>query len=167
MALQLAKAAGARKIYAAVKSGSKARIELAEKFGADEVILTDLTDIKEYHFDRGGVDKVLLTAPPMFIEDATYTLRMGGIVSFIGIAYGVDARVSFDSNIVHHKKIQIRASDAIPALYFPLCIDLVESKKIDLESLVSHTFDLNDAVASLNNYIKSKDTAVKAIMINQ
>lgn len=167
MALQLAKAAGARKIYAAVKSGSRARVELAKKLGADEVILTDSVDIRTHEFERGGVDKVLLSAPPALIEDATYTLNMGGIISFIGIDYGEKAKVCFDSNLVHHKKIQIRASDAVPALYFPMCIDLVESKKIDLESLVSRAFDLKDAVSSLKEFIENPDTAVKAIMTNE
>jgi threonine dehydrogenase-like Zn-dependent dehydrogenase len=74
---------------------------------------------------------------------------------------------TFDSNLVHHKKIQIRASDAVPALYFPLCIDLVESKKIDLESLVSHTFNLKDTVLSLKEYIENPQHAVKAIMTNE
>jgi len=167
MALQLAKAAGARKIYAADLSSSKFRAQLAKKFGADEIIYTDLVDIKTYKFERGGVDKVMLTAPPALIEPSTHTLNMGGVLSFIGIAYGDAAMATFDSNLVHHKKIQIRASDAVPALYFPLCIDLVESKKIDLESLVSHTFNLKDTVLSLKEYIENPQHAVKAIMTNE
>ena len=166
MALQLAKAAGARKIYAADVSAAKTRSRLAKKLGADEIIYTDLTDIKTVEFERGGVDKVLLTAPPALIEPATHTLGMGGILSFIGIAYGEAATATFDSNLVHHKKIQIRASDAIPALYFPMCIDLVESGKIDLISLVSQTFPLNNAVAELDKFVRHPETAVKAIMIN-
>lgn len=80
---------------------------------------------------------MLLTAPPALIETATHTLNLGGVLAFLGIAYGSAAIASFDSNLVHHKKIQIRASDAVPALYFPLCIDLVESGMIDLKSLIS------------------------------
>lgn len=166
MALQLAKAAGASKIYAADVSAAKTRARLAKKFGADEIIYTDITDIRTYEFDRGGVDKVLLTAPPALIEPATHTLNMGGILAFIGIAYGSEALASFDSNLVHHKKIQIRASDAVPALYFPMCIDLVESGKIDLISLVSKTFTLDAAVQGLKEFVKHPETAVKAVMIN-
>ena len=75
MALQMAKKAGARKIYAADLSTAGKRAELAKKFGADEIIFTDKVDIKSYPFARGGVDKVLLTAPPALIETATHTLR--------------------------------------------------------------------------------------------
>jgi len=167
MAVQLAKAAGARKIYAAGLSKSPKRAELAKKFGADEVIFTDIDDLRSYAFERGGVDKVLLTAPPSQIEACTHTLNMGGILSFIGIAYGEGVMASFDSNLVHHRKIQIRASDAVPALYFPICIDLVESGKVDLKSLVSHTFRLEDTVASLKAYIEDPKVAVKAVMTNE
>jgi threonine dehydrogenase-like Zn-dependent dehydrogenase len=92
---------------------------------------------------------------------------MGGILSFIGIAYGEGAMASFDSNLVHHRKIQIRASDAVPALYFPLSIDLVESGAVDMKSLVSHTFPLKDAVSALKAYIGDPQTALKAVMVNE
>lgn len=165
MALQMAKRAGARKIYAADLSNCGHRAELAKQFGADEIIFTDKVDIRNYEFARGGVDKVLLTAPPKLIEDATYCMNLGGVIAFLGIAYGPAATVSFDSNLVHHKKIHIRASDAVPALYFPACIDLVESGMIDLKSLVSTTFMLEDTVAGLTEFVKNPQTAGKAIMV--
>ena len=43
-------------------SGSKARVDLAYKFGADDVIFTDKEDLEKYPFPRGGVDKVLVTS---------------------------------------------------------------------------------------------------------
>jgi threonine dehydrogenase-like Zn-dependent dehydrogenase len=164
MALQLAKAAGAKRIYAADLSNFKKRADIALQFGADEVIFTDQASLADYKFLDGGVDKVLLTAPPSLIEIATHTLRVGGILAFIGIAYGAGAMATFDSNLVHHKKIQIRASDAVPALYFPLCIDLVKSGKIDLKSLVSNVFPLEDTVEGLLNFLNHPETAVKAVM---
>ena len=167
MALQLVKAAGARKIYIAGLSHETARAELAKKLGADEAIFTDVHDIRKYPFERGGVDRVLVTAPPALIEPCTHTMKMGGILSFIGIAYGDGAMACFDSNLVHHRKIQIRASDAVPALYFPLCIDLVESGTVDLKSLVSHTFSLKDTPAALKAYIDDPKTALKAVMITE
>ena len=165
MALQMAKKAGARKIYAADLSSAGKRAELAKKFGADEIIFTDKVDIKSYPFARGGVDKVLLTAPPALIETATHTLNLGGVLAFLGIAYGPAAIASFDSNLVHHKKIQIRDSDAVPALYFPLCIDLVESGMIDLKSLISQKFMLEDAVEGLTHFVQNPAEACKAVMV--
>lgn len=167
MALQMAKKAGTRKIYAADLSTCGHRAELARKFGADEVIFTDKTDLRSFPFARGGVDKVLLTAPPKLIEDATYCMNLGGVIAFLGISYGPAATVSFDSNLVHHKKIHIRASDAVPALYFPMCIDLVESGMIDLKSLISTTFLLEDTVAGLTRFVQNPQEACKAIMVTE
>ena len=138
---------------------------MALKLGAKDVILTDKQDIREYPFPRGGVDRILVTAPPAVISDAVHLMNLGGILAFIGIAYGEAANFTLDSNVVHHKKMQIRASDAVPALYFPYCIDLVESGQIDLKCLVSHTFTLDNAVEGLLDYINHPRDAVKAIML--
>ena len=159
--------AGARRVYAADLSTAGKRAELAKQFGADEVIFTDKTDLTSYPFPRGGVDKVLITAPPALIETATHIMNLGGIIAFLGIAYGDAAKVSFDSNVVHHKKIQIRASDAVPALYFPMCIDLVESGMIDVKSLVTQTFPLEKTVEGLKQFCQTPMTSVKAVMVNE
>ena len=71
MAMQMAKKSGARHIYVAQHSGSKARVDLACKFGADDVIFTDKENLEKYPFPRGGVDKVLVTSPPSTIDLAT------------------------------------------------------------------------------------------------
>ena len=49
MAMQMAKKSGARHIYVAQHSGSKARVDLACKFGADDVIFTDKEILKNIH----------------------------------------------------------------------------------------------------------------------
>lgn len=165
MTLQLVKRAGARHVYAAGTSRSPKKNELALKLGADKVFLTDKEDLKSLKFPRGGVDKILVTAPPSVIPDATHLMNLGGILSFIGIAYGEAAMFTLDSNVVHHKKMQIRASDAVPALYFPLCIDLVESGQIDLKSLISHTFPLENAIEGLKDFIDHPADGVKAVMV--
>lgn len=164
MAMQMAKKSGARHVYVAQHSGSKARIELARKFGADDVIFTDKENLEEYPFPRGGVDKVMVTSPPSTIDLATRVTNPGGIVAFLGIGYGNRAKAEFDSNIVHLRKISIKGSNAIPALYFPKCIDLLESGMIEVKSLISHKFVLEDLPEAMKKYLAEKDKAVKAIM---
>lgn len=77
MALKLAKLSGARNVYAAARSTAEKRIQTALKFGASAVIHTDKVNLEEYHFARGGVDKVLVTAPPKTIPSALKTLNYG------------------------------------------------------------------------------------------
>ncbi|MCE5188572.1 MAG: zinc-binding dehydrogenase [Eubacteriales bacterium] len=165
MALQMARRSGARRIYAADRSHNKAKLELAKAYGADEIICTDETDLTVYPFERGSVERVLVTTPPGTIDLATRAAGIGGIVAFLGISYGEQAMAAFDSNVVHLKKLQIRASNAIPALYFPRCIDLMNAGQVDVSRLITHTFPLDDAVKGLTAFVNDKHTAIKAVMI--
>ncbi len=165
MALQMAKASGARKLYVAEHRANKRKIELAKQFGADEVILTDETDLTKFPFPRGGVDRILVTTPPKTIGDAVKVANVGAVIAFLGISYGPDAIVSFDSNIVHLNKLQIRGSNAIPALYFPRCLDLLEAGIVDVKSLISHTFPLEKAPEGIMEFLTNKAEAVKAVML--
>ena len=59
------------------------------------------------------------------------------------------------------------SSNAIPALYFPRCIDLLEAAMVDVKSLISHRFKLEDLPTAMAQYLAEKDKAVKAIMVNE
>lgn len=166
MALQMAKHSGARKIYAAEHRKNAKKAELALQFGADEVIFTDETDLSAYPFARGGVDRVLVTTPPSTIDAATRVCNIGGIVAFLGISYGPAAVVSFDSNIVHGRKLQIRGSNAVPALYFPHCIDLMKAGMVQVAPMITHRFSLEDAPEGILSFLREGATAVKAVMLN-
>lgn len=166
MALRLARAAGARKIYAAAHSGSAARIELAKRFGADEVFLTDRTDAAAEVAGRGGANKILITSPPRTIPPLIDAAKYGGILSFIGFAPAGEAGITFDANRFHVKKLQLRASFASPALYFPQGIDLIRSGVIDAKALISHRFRLEDIGEAFRIMREDKAKTVKMVMVN-
>lgn len=165
MALQMARHSGARKIYVAEHKKNRRKAELALQFGADEVIFTDETDLLKHPFARGGVDRVLVTTPPKTIDAATRVCNVGAIVAFLGITYGPGAIVSFDSNIVHLNKLQIRGSNAIPALYFPHCIDLMRAGMVQVAPMITHRFALEDAPEGILAFLRDGATAVKAVML--
>lgn len=166
MALRLAKLAGARKIYAAARSHSARRIALARQFGADEIILSDQIGIGQYPYDKGGVNRVLITAPPQAIPASLGATRVGAIIAYVGIAYGPGATIAFDANDFHFKKLQLRASHASPALYFPQCIELLASGAVDGPALISHTFPLEQLGAAFHQLANDKQEAVKFVMVN-
>lgn len=166
-AVRLAKLMGARKVYAAELSHAKRRIEIAKQFGADEIIFTDKESIEEYRFDRSGVDKVLVTAPPRMIPPSIKIANYGGIVAYIGIQFGKGAEITFDANDFHFKKLQLRASFAAPALYFPRCIDLVKSGAVDLSVLISHTIRLEEIGKAMDILKNDPENAVKIVMVNE
>lgn len=167
MAMQMARASGARHIYAVDHAHNARKAQLALDYGADEVLFSDKTDLTQYPFPRGGVDRVLVTTPPKTIDLATKLCNVGGIVAYLGISYGPDAIVSFDSNVVHLNKLQIRGSNAIPALYFPQCFDLMKAGTVDVKKLITHTFPLEKTPEGITAFLTDHDTAVKAVMVNR
>ncbi|HEX2945362.1 MAG TPA: alcohol dehydrogenase catalytic domain-containing protein [Clostridia bacterium] len=165
MAIQLSKAAGAKRIYAAAHSHSKARIGLAEKFGADEIVFTDKTGIESYVYSGGGVDKVMLTAPPRLIPACMKASNLGGTIAYIGFAGGNDAQVTFDANEFHVKKLQLKASFAAPALYFPRAIELIQRGAVDVKSLISNRFRLEEIESAMRALCEDKCNSVKSVMV--
>jgi len=166
MAAKLARAMGARKVYGCEFSYSKAKLELAKKWGIGELIYTDKQKLNEFKFARGGVDRVLITAPPRTIPDAISVSNVGGIIAFLGIDYGPGGLVTFDSNEFHVKKLQLRSSFASPALYFPECIDLIKSGVVNTKELITNTFKLEDINKAINEFKEDKENGIKAVMIN-
>ena len=47
------------------------------------------------------------------------------------------------------------------------CIDLLEAGMVDVKSLISHRFKLEDLPTAMAQYLAEKDKAVKAIMVNE
>jgi L-iditol 2-dehydrogenase len=167
LAVRFARLMGARKIYAAELSGAKRRIELAKQFGADEIILTDQQGIDDYAYEKGGVDKILITAPPAMIPSSFKAANLGATIAFLGIQFGSGANITFDANDFHFKRLQLRASFAAPALYFPRCIELIESGLVDVKSLISHTFSLNEMEKAMETLKADRENAVKIVIVNE
>ena len=146
--------------------GTKKRIEVAKLYGADEIIYTDQMDIRDYPFTSGGVDKVMVTAPPRAIPPTFAVTKIGGTVAFIGIQYGEGAIISFDANDFHFKKLSLKASFAAPALYFPRCIDFIKTGAIDVRPLITDYFSLEETGKAVLNMRDNKDKVIKSVMIN-
>jgi L-iditol 2-dehydrogenase len=163
MALCLAKAMGAGKVFVAQHAGSLRKIELARIFGADDVIFTDRQKLEDYAFPRKGVDKVLVTAPPKVIPSAINVANYGATLAFIG--FSSDALITFDANQFHVKKLQLKASFAAPGIYFPTAIELVKSGVINTDLLISHTFSLDELPAMMRTLATDRASVVKCVMM--
>lgn len=163
-ALKLARLTGARRIYAVNRSGRRARDELARAWGADEVLHVGEIDLRTYPFPRGGVDKILMTATPDAMPEAMLLLNVAGVMGFIGIGEGESRYARFDMRVFHDKKLQIRASNAVPALYFPACLELCNSGRIDAGAMISHCLRLETFARDVQTYLGDRAGALKAVM---
>lgn len=163
MAIPIVRRMGAGRIYAVNRSGG-ARVELARRYGADKVILLDGEPLAAAQFRKGGVDRALVSAAPQAIPAALAAMNYGGIVSYIGIDYGAGAQITFDANDFHFKKLQLRASHASPAIYFPTVLQLLQDGHVDGEAIISHTFPLTH-IAEAMLMMRDQRHAVLKIVI--
>lgn len=163
MSIPLARMRGAGRVYAVNRSGGR-RAQVAQAFGADEVILSDKTPVHKIGFRKGGVDRALVSASVEAIKDAMPVMNYGGILSFIGIQYGKGAKISFDTNDFHFKKLQLRASHASPALYFPLVLQLLKDGHVDGSQLVSHVMPLSKMADAMRLVRDCREEVVKVVI---
>ena len=167
MTIALAKAAGARNIYAIQRNAkSQKRIELAKKLGATEVILTSETDLTQYPFPRGGLNKIMVTASPQVLPQMMKLCVYGGIIGFLGIA-NQHGMISFDANDFHFKKLQLRASYAVPALWFPRALELLKAKVVDPKDFITHTFPLEKIEEFFCKQRDDISDVIKMVMVKE
>ncbi len=163
MAVRLAKLAGAEKIYACDVSGATKRLQLAEQFGADEIIAIDKTPLEEYAFPQPP-DRFMISSPPKTLEAMIKIAAPKAIISFIGIKYGPAGQVTFDANEFHFKKLQLRGSFASPALFTPMALNLIQTGAIDASAMITHTFPLEELQKAMTVAATNKAEAIKVVI---
>jgi L-iditol 2-dehydrogenase len=162
MSIPIARRLGAARIYAVNRSGGK-RADLACHYGADEVVLLGDAPLRTVPF-RKGIDRALVSATPDAIANAMPVMNYGGILSYIGIAYGEEATVRFDANEFHFKKLQLRASHASPAIYFPAVLQLLKDGHVDGAAIISHTMPLEKIGEAMLLARDKRDEVLKIII---
>jgi L-iditol 2-dehydrogenase len=143
--LQVARVSGASRIYATDKLPH--RLEAAREFGATEVFLaSDHGDERPGIMaatDQRGVDVAFEAAGENpAVDAAIQTCKPGGVVALCGIPR--EQRTSFDAAIARRKGLTIRMVRRMKHTY-PRALRLVESGLVDVRSLVSHRFPLEQA----------------------
>jgi L-iditol 2-dehydrogenase len=171
MVTRLAKLRGARRVFLTGSTRStprgRQRLDVGRQMGAD-VVLSEAEDDVMGAIKAAvpqGLDRVLVTAPPRTLPLAFEIARFGAIVGLIGIEYGAGGEVTFDVNAFHFKKLQLRASHAIPNHYFPMALDLLARRAVDPDPLVSHVFPLTDFRRAFETLTDPQQKAVKIILL--
>lgn len=141
--LQMAWAAGAVRMYAT--DLLPARLEAACHFGADQAFLaSDQQEAAAILSETGGrgLDVVFEAAGENeAVEAAIASAKPGGTLILAGIPG--DDRTSFTASIARRKGLTIKLVRRMKLTY-PRAIDLVATGKVDLNSLVTHTYPLSD-----------------------
>ncbi|UKY54019.1 zinc-dependent alcohol dehydrogenase family protein [Streptomyces inhibens] len=144
MMLQLAKAAGAASL--SVVDINKNRLEIAERLGADA------TAVSASDLDRpqGWETVIDCTGVIPVIEDGLTRVRRGGTFQQFGVAPSA-AKASFSPFSVYNDEITIVGSMAV-LHSFGRAVDLMAKGVIDADTMITHSFGLDDFGAALQTF---------------
>jgi L-iditol 2-dehydrogenase len=170
MLTRLVRLRGARRIFLTGSNRStprgQRRLEIGQQMGADLVFAEAEDDIAAAIRKSvpQGLDRVLVTSPPRSLPLAFEIARFGGIIGLIGIELGTGENITFDVNAFHFKKLQLRASHAIPNHYFPIAVDLLAHRIVEPDMLVSHTFSLENYQLAFDTLVDPDQAAIKIVI---
>jgi L-iditol 2-dehydrogenase len=153
LTIQVAKLAGAAQIVATDKLAH--RLEAAKFYGADQTILAGDHPESEKVLDAtdgGGVEVAFEAAGENdAVETAVGATRRGGRVVLIGIP--ADDRTSFNASVARRKGLTISLVRRMKHTY-PRAIQLVERGLVDVRSMVTHRYALDEYEEAFSAGIK-------------
>ena len=82
---------------------------------------------------------------------------------FIGIGTG-RGEITFDANDFHFRKLQLRASFASPAIYYPAVLRLLKAGVIPGDRMISHVLGLADIAKAVAAGRDEKETVLKVVV---
>jgi L-iditol 2-dehydrogenase len=140
--IQVARAAGAVSIFATDLPGAAARIKAARSFGAEVFEADNGREAEKILKATGGrgVDVAFEAAgDPEAVEAVISAVKPGGQAILIGIA--LEDRIAFTASTARRKDLTIKVVHRMKHTY-PRALQLVQSGRVDVRSLVTHRFPL-------------------------
>jgi L-iditol 2-dehydrogenase len=160
--LQAAKARGATQIIAT--DVQQPRLKLAAKLGATDIINAREGDPIEQvrELSGGGVDVALETAGTVAtVQQACAMVRMGGVVTLIGMPGELEFTMPVLDIIC--REYDVRGVFRYCNCY-PPALALLGAGRVDVKSLITHRFPLQQAQAAIDFAKDRKDVAVKVMV---
>ena len=142
------------------------RLTFAKKFNITDSINSVDEKRKEKileHTGGLGVDvAIVATSNLKALEDAIDMVRKGGSVMMFGVP-SKDSKLNLDMNKVYSKEITLVTSYAASDNDTKEALGLIESSKIDVKQLVTHTYTISDSQKAFD-HARSGDNAMKIII---
>ncbi len=164
--VKLARLSGARLIV--VSEPNPVRREAALKAGAELVIdptAEDLNACVRAATDGLGADVAICAiGVPSLANDAIGLMRHRGRVSlFAGFNKGVQAEI--DVNAIHYNELMVTGSFGLTRLQFERALKVIASGNLEVDSLLTHRFALEEIVTALST--AEQGSAIKVAIIGQ
>jgi len=143
------------------------RLQLAYELGADLAINPQETDVEKavQGFTGGeGADSVICAIGIKELsETGIRLLRKGGKIVMLASA-GHDTTVEFNLTNLHYNQIVITGSVSYTQASYKWAVDLIDSGKIGVDRLITHTGSLDETGKLLS--MTSRHVSIKNVMIN-
>ncbi len=143
-----------------VESG---RLEIARRFGADHTILGGSSVVEQVRaLTQGrGADYVFeaVGAGPSF-QTAVQSIRKGGILTLVG---NISPSVELPLQAVVTRQLTLRGSCAIAGEY-PLALDLMASKKVDVHALIGAVAPLSEGAVWFHRLYNREPGLLKVVL---
>jgi len=162
LTIQVAKKAGAMVIATDISSD---KLHLAADLGADYVVNADTSDPHELvmAMTKGrGADVVIECAgTPQTLMQMADLVRKGGTITMIGWTGNESDRIPLTK--ITRYEINLLGS-IIYCRDFPTAIELAVSREVNLNSIISHEFELSEVGEALEELADGQHDIVKAII---
>ncbi|MXN54345.1 alcohol dehydrogenase catalytic domain-containing protein [Shinella sp. AETb1-6] len=163
--VKLARHSGAAKII--VSEPSASRREAAIAAGADIVVdpvNEDLNSIVRQHTKGLGADKLIVAiGVTKLANDALSLVRHRGKISLFAGFSSTDM-ATMDVNLIHYNELVVTGSFGLNRLQFEKSLDMIAAGQIEVDSMLTHRFELKDIGAALET--AEKGSAVKVAVVN-
>ncbi|MBX2940996.1 MAG: alcohol dehydrogenase catalytic domain-containing protein [Cyclobacteriaceae bacterium] len=154
---------GATKLFAI--DSVEERLKMAEGFGAipiDFIKQNPLEVIKEHNQGRGADAVMEVVGNGNAARLAYDILRPGGIISTVGVCN--DQYLSFSPVEAYNKNITYKVGRCPAHFYMNKLIPIVQQKKYDITSILSHRMPLSEGTAGYDIFANKKDNCLKVVL---
>lgn len=161
--VQLAKAEGAKKIIVVGTKNNAERLKLAEELGADHTIMLGTVDLVEKikELTNGRLADIVIecTGKVDVFDMSIDTVRKHGQIILVGIFH---EPASSNIDQIVRKEIIVKGSICYTYDEYKECMDLVNSGRVKVDPIISHTFDLKDIEKAIE--VIDQKQAIKIIL---
>lgn len=166
MHVQLSKAVGASKII--VSEFAKDKRDVALEVGADRVVdpsTESLVDVVMQETNGQGADRVIMAigVNTLVNEALKITKKNGALNLFAGFPKGKLAEI--DPSIIHYNEITVTGSTAYQRIDYRESAEMVFSKRIDLDAIVSKKYKIEDFRQALDDHMSGD--YLKVVIVNE
>ncbi len=163
--VKLARFSGAQTII--VSEPSAGRREAAIAAGADAVVdptREDLQAVVRGHTKGFGADKVIVAiGVAKLANDALALARYRGHVSLFA-GFSASEMATLDVNLIHYNELIVTGSFGLNRLQFEKSLDMIASGRIEVETMLTHRFELSEIVQALAT--AEQGGAIKVAVVN-